>query len=93
VEIEMSKHSAIMPDTTAASPVAETAGMGNLAVRKLATSSRRSPALTVELVAMVGLALSTLIAITVVSIGIARADLLCGVRASSDAPITLTHHD
>jgi hypothetical protein len=87
----MSKHSAIMPDTTAASPVAETAGMGNLAVRKLAASSRRSPALTIELVATVGLALSTLIAITVVSIGIARADLLCGVRA--DAPITLSHHD
>jgi hypothetical protein len=89
----MSKHSAIVPDTTAASPVAETAGMGNLAVRKLGTSHMRSPAVTIELVATVGLALSTLIAITVVSIGIARADLLCGVRTIADAPITLTHHD
>jgi hypothetical protein len=89
----MSKHSAIAPDTTAASPVAETAGMGNLAARKLATCNRRAPAVTIELVATVGLALSTLIAITVVSIGIARADLLCGVRGNGDAPITLTHHD
>jgi hypothetical protein len=88
----MSKHSAIVPDTTAASPVAETAGTRNLAVRKLGTSNRRSPALTIELVATVGLALSTLIAITVVSIGIARADLLCGARAA-DVPITMTHPD
>ena len=89
----MSMHSAIAPDTTAASPVAETAGMGNLAARKLATCNGRSPTVTIELVATVGLALSTLIAITVVSIGIARADLLCGVRAVGDAPIALTHHD
>jgi hypothetical protein len=33
----------------------------------------RSPAISIELVATIGLALSTLVAITVVSIGIARA--------------------
>jgi hypothetical protein len=36
-------------------------------------TSVRSPALSIELLATLGLALSTLIAITVVSIGIARA--------------------
>jgi hypothetical protein len=35
--------------------------------------SLRSPALNIELLATLGLALSTLVAITVVSIGIARA--------------------
>ena len=36
-------------------------------------TSVRSPALSIELLATLGLALSTLVAITVVSIGIARA--------------------
>jgi hypothetical protein len=52
-----------------------------------------SPAVTIELIATVALALSTLVAITVVSIGIARADLL-GVRASTDAALfAITRHD
>jgi len=42
------------------------------------------PVACVELVATVALALSTLIAVTVVSIGIARADVF-GARADADA--------
>jgi hypothetical protein len=90
----MSKHSAAAPEMTAASPIAEAAGIGNLAVRKLGKPNMRSPAVTIELLATVGLALSTLIAITVVSIGIARAELLCGTRANADvAPPAIVHQD
>jgi hypothetical protein len=45
----------------------------DLRARKLRQPHMRSPAITVELIAAIGLALSTLIAITAVSIGIARA--------------------
>jgi hypothetical protein len=45
----------------------------NLSAPKLSQPHMRSPAISIELVATIGLALSTLVAITVVSIGIARA--------------------
>ncbi len=85
----MSKHVPVTSETVAAarpvaSPISEIAGIGNLSVRKLGKPNMRSPAVTIELIATVGLALSTLVAITVVSIGIARADLL-GARANADA--------
>jgi hypothetical protein len=73
----MFKHLAVAPETeaatTAASPGSEIAGIGNLSVRKLGQPNMRSPAVAIELIATVALALSTLVAITVVSIGIARA--------------------
>jgi hypothetical protein len=46
--------------------------------------SRERPVASVELFATVGLALSTIVAVTAVSIGIARADVF-GVRADGDA--------
>jgi hypothetical protein len=52
---------------------AEIAGIGNVSVRKLGKPHMRSPAVAIELIATIALALSTLVAITVVSIGIARA--------------------
>jgi hypothetical protein len=94
----MSKHVPVTSETVAAarpvaSPIPEIAGIGNLSVRKLGKPHMHSPAITIELIATVGLALSTLVAITVVSIGIARADLL-GVRANVDtAPLAITRHD
>jgi glycerol uptake facilitator-like aquaporin len=48
------------------------------------TESRERPVALVELFATVGLALSTIVAVTAVSIGIARADVF-GVRADGDA--------
>jgi hypothetical protein len=45
----------------------------------------------VELFATLGLALSTLIALTAVSIGIARADGLIGRAASQPAPFIVVH--
>ena len=59
--------------TAATSPGSEIAGIANLSVRKLGQPNMRSPAVAIELIATVALALSTLVAITVVSIGIARA--------------------
>jgi hypothetical protein len=93
----MSKHVPVTSETvTAATPVAlrlsELSGIGNLSVRKPAKPNMHSPAVSIELIATVGLALSTLVAITVVSIGIARADLL-GVHANADAaPLAITRH-
>jgi hypothetical protein len=94
----MSKHVPVTSETVAAAtPVAlrisEIAAIGHLSARKLGRPHMHSPAVTIELIATVALALSTLVAITVVSIGIARADLL-GVRASTDAaPFAITRHD
>jgi hypothetical protein len=94
----MSKHVPVTSETVAAAtPVAvripEITGIGNLSVRKLGKPNMRSPAVTIELIATVALALSTLIAITVVSIGIARADLL-GIRANANtAPLAIVRHD
>jgi hypothetical protein len=94
----MSKHVPVTSETvTAATPVAlrisELSGIGNLSVRKLGKPNMRSPAVTIELIATVGLALSTLVAITVVSIGIARADMR-GFRADANAaPLAIARHD
>jgi F0F1-type ATP synthase membrane subunit a len=49
-----------------------------------AAAPKHRPVATVELIATVALALSTLVAVTVVSIGIARADVF-GARADVDA--------
>ena len=48
-----------------------------------AAESRRRPAAMVELIATIALALSTVVAVTAVSIGIARADVF-GIRADGD---------
>ena len=48
------------------------------------TESHTRPVALVELFATVGLVLSTIVAVTAVSIGIARADVF-GVRADGDA--------
>ena len=48
------------------------------------TPPKHRPAAVVELIATLALALSTLIAVTAVSIGIARADILAA-RADADA--------
>ena len=51
--------------------------------------SRRRPVALVELIATVALALSTVVAATAVSIGIARADVF-GIRADADsAPLAI----
>jgi hypothetical protein len=50
--------------------------------------ARPQPVTSVELIATVALALSTLIAATAVSIGIARANVF-GIRADSDSPLTI----
>jgi glycerol uptake facilitator-like aquaporin len=51
--------------------------------------SRRRPVALVELIATVALALSTVVAVTAVSIGIARADVL-GIRTDADpAPLAI----
>jgi glycerol uptake facilitator-like aquaporin len=51
--------------------------------------SRRRPVALVELIATVALVLSTVVAVTAVSIGIARADVL-GMRADGDmAPVAI----
>jgi glycerol uptake facilitator-like aquaporin len=54
------------------------------AVDTIAPVHGNRPAACVELIATVALALSTLVAVTVVSIGIARADVF-GTRADTDA--------
>ena len=72
----MSKHLAVASQTVtaaSASPPSEIAGIADLSVRKPSAPNAASPAVTVELIATIALALSTLVAITVVSIGIARA--------------------
>ena len=46
--------------------------------------SRRRPVALVELIATVALALSTVVAVTAVSIGIARADVF-GIRTDADS--------
>ena len=48
------------------------------------TESRKRPVALVELITTVSLALSTVVAATAVSIGIARADVF-GIRADGDA--------
>ena len=49
---------------------------------------RRQPVAVVELMATVGLALSTVVAVTAVSIGIARAADVFGIRAAGEpAPL------
>lgn len=54
-----------------------------------ATEARRRPVALVELIATVGLALSTVVAVTAVSIGIARADAF-GMQTESDpAPLAI----
>jgi hypothetical protein len=47
------------------------------------TESRKRPVATVELIAAIALALSTVVAVTAVSIGIARADVF-GMRVDAD---------
>lgn len=54
-----------------------------------ATESRRRPVALVELIATLSLALSTVVAVTAVSIGIGRADVF-GMRADGDtAPFAI----
>ena len=53
------------------------------------TGSRTRPVALVELITTVALALSTVVAVTAVSIGIARADV-AGIRADGDpAPLAI----
>lgn len=54
----------------------------------LQTESRPRPVTLVELIAAISLALSTLVAATAVSIGIARADVF-GFRADGDTPLAI----
>jgi glycerol uptake facilitator-like aquaporin len=51
-------------------------------------ASRPRPVTLVELIATVSLALSTLVAATAVSIGLARADVF-GIRADSESPLAI----
>jgi glycerol uptake facilitator-like aquaporin len=53
-----------------------------------AAESPPRPVTLVELIATLSLALSTVVAATAVSIGIARADVL-GIRADSDSPLAI----
>ena len=53
-----------------------------------ATRSRRRPGAWVELITTAALALSTVVAVTVVSIGIARADAF-GIRPDGDSPLAI----
>lgn len=74
----------VAAETPATPPISDFAGIGSSIVRKSGKSNMRWPAVVIELIATVALALSTLVAITAVSIGIARADVL-GARADADA--------
>jgi hypothetical protein len=51
------------------------------------TESRKRPAAVVELIATMGLALSTVVAVTAVSIGIARADVFAVGKMSTSASL------
>jgi hypothetical protein len=66
----------------------ERAASQRRALQIMQARSQPQPVTLVELITTVSLALSTVVAATAVSIGIARADVL-GMRADGDSPLAI----